>query len=227
MYFLKQGLMDIVKKFLALIFPTVCLGCKKEGQVLCAECFAQIKTLPYQQCPICYRSNENGEVCVPCSAFSYIDKLLVACSYKENPVLRDAIHVFKYEGAKDLAPKLASLFPKISSGILCPVPLHKKRQKWRGYNQSQLLAENLAKSANLKIDNCLERIKFRKPQMELTREERLKNMEGAFRALPPLPEEVTLIDDVATTLATLQSAAKELKKNGVQKVNGIVLSRVN
>lgn len=219
--------MDIVKKILKLIFPTLCIGCKKEGEPICEDCFRSIKTLQTQQCPICYCTNENGEVCVPCSAFSYIDGLLVACSYKENPVLRDAIHIFKYEGAKDIAPLLSSLFPKISSGTLCPIPLHKKRQKWRGYNQSQLLAEKLAKGSGLKIDNCLERVKFRIPQMELKREERLKNMEGAFRALPPLPEEITLVDDVATTLATLQSAAKELKKKGVQKVNGIVLCRVN
>lgn len=216
-----------MKKLLELVFPTLCLGCRKEGPTLCGDCLKKIQTLSYQQCPICYRENGTGEVCVPCSAFSHLDRLLVACSYKENPLMKDAIHIFKYEGAKDLAPLLASLFPKIEEGTLCAVPLHKKRARWRGYNQSRLLAENLAKTGGHEIVDCLERISFRKPQMELTREERLRNMEGAFRATQPLPEEVTLVDDVATTLSTLQSAAKELKKNGARKVNGIVLCRVN
>lgn len=204
---------------MALLFPAFCLGCKVEGEFLCKSCFAkiQLSDRPYLE------------------TYGDLDGLIVACPYKGNDLLQKSIHAFKYDFVKELGPILGRLLvtklgPLGTSldPILCPVPLHKKRRRFRGFNQSEILAAEIQKSLGWPNNALLVRAHYVRPQMELTREDRLKNTRDAFKCIAtPDNRTVLLVDDVATTLATLQSCAKELKKAGFKKVYGIVLARVD
>lgn len=168
----------------------------------------------------------------------------------EKSLLQKSIHTLKYDFIEDLAEPLGKLLFETfclavnnnqadSQFIICPIPLHRKRLKWRGFNQAELLAQKLLQYSqnsafnNVKLLQLLERIHFYRPQMELEREERLKNMNNAFMIQNAQyflnnNQNITilLVDDIATTLATLNAAAKALKQAGAKHVLGLVLARV-
>ncbi|GAI53812.1 unnamed protein product [marine sediment metagenome] len=113
--------------------------------------------------------------------------------------------------------------------VLVPVPLHQKRLRERGYNQSRLLAQELGKLINLPVvDNCLVRKKHAPPQARsLTVDERRSNVADAFayRDQRLKDKQVLLIDDVSTSGATLDTCAAALKAAGAISVWGLVLAR--
>jgi len=114
----------------------------------------------------------------------------------------------------------------LSETVICPIPLFSEKQKIRGFNQSELIAAKICLEGPRL--NLLERIAYQKAQMTLNEEERLKNVKGVFRfSGTAAPRKVILIDDVATTLATLEEAAVTLKAAGVEKVYALVLAREN
>lgn len=119
---------------------------------------------------------------------------------------------------------------KKAETIIIPVPLHKKRQNWRGFNQSLLLSFCIAEKFDLTVcDDFLFRTKNTKPQTKIkSMEERKENIKGAFSCLNKNfvgKKSVVLVDDVCTTLATLDECAKELKKAGAENVWGLVVAR--
>jgi len=113
------------------------------------------------------------------------------------------------------------------SALLIPVPLHKKRLRWRGFNQSEKLALILAKNLNLKFNNELKRTKYKKAQAKLNKNEREKNIINCFgwSGQKLNNRAIILIDDVTTTGSTLNEAAKILKRAGAGEVWGLVLAR--
>lgn len=238
---IKQVLACKTEFLLDFLFPPVCVVCLCEGTFLCVGCFNKIILQKNQVCPICYRISQAGLVCSECRAknpLCFLDGLMVAGVFKEKSVLQKSIHQFKYEFIKDLNDPLAKLFiPVLQKNIsslwqdyvFCPVPLHKKRLAWRGFNQASLLTDQIVKKNNLNRTDFLLRTTFNRPQMELTKEARLKNVENAFELaqnLNPGDKKIILIDDVATTTATLNACAKVLKKAGAREVHGLVLARV-
>jgi len=164
-------------------------------------------------------------------------------SYYHDTLLPCAIHNYKYRFLSALANPLArflqSALEKTSlplPDIIIPVPLHRKRLKFRGFNQSELLARELASLLTPGIDLPLEsdvllRIRATTPQIKTgSREERLHNLRDAFaihenKVHHVAGKSVWLIDDVATTGTTLSECANTLKKNGARSVFGIVLAR--
>lgn len=119
---------------------------------------------------------------------------------------------------------------KKAETIIIPVPLHKKRQNWRGFNQAFLLSFCIAEKFDLIVcDDFLFRTKNTKPQTKIkSMEEREENIKGAFSCLNKNFAErknVILTDDVCTTMATLDECAKELKKAGAESVWGLVVAR--
>jgi len=159
--------------------------------------------------------------------------LRAAAAY-EGPLER-AIHRFKYEGWRSLAPPLAALLADrlavdaLPASLLVPVPLHRRRLKTRGYNQAELLAKDLARALHVKPPcTALCRTSDTAPQVGLDRLRRQNNVMGAFtwRAPPLHGEPVLIIDDVATTGATLEACARALKDAGSGSLTGLVLARV-
>lgn len=120
------------------------------------------------------------------------------------------------------------LLEYFAAGLVVPVPLNRKKQKLRGFNQAEALAQEFARRTGLPCLSLLRKIKPSRSQVELEREERLKNVLGSFSASPrpSLGErKIILIDDVATTGATLNECAKVLKKEGAGEVWGLVVAR--
>ncbi|MFB0528132.1 MAG: ComF family protein, partial [bacterium] len=156
-------------------------------------------------------------------------------------VLKKLIHQFKYKEKRYLANPLGKLMVDFVEEYLreerfdyiVPIPLEKARQKKRGYNQAELLAGVLGEAVNKPIlTNLVERRKKTKPQFGLNREERFENLFGAFEIsqsgkgdIPTIAgKTVLLLDDLATTGATLDECAKVLKGVGVSEVYGLVLA---
>ena len=149
--------------------------------------------------------------------------------------MRQAIHQLKYRNLRALAIPLSRLLNDylstnpVRGEVLVPVPLHQKRVRERGYNQSSLLAQELGKLTKLPVvDNCLIRQHHALPQVRTsTMDERWHNVANAFSCCDHRLryKQVLLIDDVSTSGATLDSCAAVLKAAGATSVWGLVLSR--
>lgn len=217
---MKQHLQAVWRFIIETLFPAFCLECHREGSFLCSDCFQQIP-------------REDDKISTETGCFA-LDGVVSCCPYEEGALLARAIHALKYDFVEELAEPLGRLMVEAWPSawcevVLCPVPLHPKRQRWRGFNQAELLARVLAEGAEMKIGQFLERTSFRKPQMELSRTNRLQNVRNAFKVKASTEgiSHVVLVDDVATTLATLEACAAALKEAGIPKVMAIVLARVH
>lgn len=112
------------------------------------------------------------------------------------------------------------------SVFLVPVPLHKKRLAERGFNQAEALAKKIGERAHMPVCNVLRRDTHTSPQAKLAKAERLMNVKGVFSIGAPLPAGTpVLVDDVATTLSTLQECAAVLKEAGYEEVGAIAIAR--
>lgn len=217
---MKQPLQAVWRFILETLFPAFCLGCRREGTFLCGECLAGVP-----------KEEQKFIRDVGCFA---LDGLIACSPYEDGGLLARLIHALKYEFIEDLALPLgglmaAALPDSLGELTLCPVPLHPKRFRWRGFNQSELLAKVVSQKNGIPVASILERTSFKKPQMELSRTERLTNVYDAFRVKADVSgmAHVILLDDVATTFATLEACASTLKRAGVPKVTAIVLARVH
>lgn len=118
-----------------------------------------------------------------------------------------------------------------SHPIVAVVPLSSQKLKKRGYNQAEIFAEKLANEFNLKyFPKILKRSKSTKPQFKLNKKQRFKNMLGAFEFNPLFKDNtqdstVLLVDDLATSCATLRECAKVLKRSGAKRVFGVTFAR--
>jgi len=150
-------------------------------------------------------------------------------------VIRKAIHELKYRNLRAISPPLAELLADylkanpLPGEALVSVPLHPRRLKERGYNQSSLLARELGKYIGLPvIEDCLVRVKQAQPQVKAVDvEERRRNVADAFacRDERVKGKRIILIDDVCTSGATLESCAAALKNKGATSVWGLTLAR--
>ena len=231
---------------LDLFFPKFCLGCRKEGIYLCDDCRALLDISEFHYC-LCNKKpqrllpeQKNGK-CDRCKN-KKLSGLYSALPYKEKQLTKKLIYQFKYQPyLKDLAKTLASIIIEHlvlsgkntdeiwNNGILIPIPLDKKKIKIRGYNQAEELAKELSKILQIPvISDSLIKIKSTKPQMELSKEEREKNLENAFTIKNPEKisgKKIFLVDDVYTTGSTMEECAKILKNASIEQVWGIALAR--
>jgi len=118
---------------------------------------------------------------------------------------------------------------KIENFIILPVPLHPKKERKRGFNQSKLISEAVAKNFDLEMSDCLKRIKNNKPQASLKdNEARIKNMAGCFRIKNSelvKNKNILLVDDVFTSGATINEAVRILKESGAKKIIVLVIAK--
>ena len=184
-------------------FPTIARPAEAGGQRLCASCLSHE--------PPFTRSRQWG--------------------YYEG-TLREAIHKFKYEGKTALAEPLGDWLAALASKechLIIPVPLHKRRLRERGFNQSLLLAKRLGRALKLPVDyQSLIRTRPTPPQINLSREERLRNVRGAFAIgdrSKVSGRSILLIDDVITSGATVGECARTLLKAGAASVEVLALAR--
>jgi ComF family protein len=228
-----------------LLFPKTCVDCGREGSFLCDDCIATIPPERKHGCPFCRHKTPLGATCLSCSRSHSLDGVFPAASYRKNRALGSAIHVMKYEFVDGLGDRLgrflgdAVLRTELPlPGIIVPVPLHPWRFRFRGFNQAMIIARALSShiAADLNIpvrEDILFRTRFTLPQTRSRdARERRKNLHDAFslskdKEIRSVVRGMTiwLVDDVATTGATLEECATILKKAGAKKIIGIVLAR--
>ncbi len=240
------------KSVLDVILPHFCAGCKKEKEALCQNCQSASFQKSFQ-CIICGARNQKGEFCATscrrrlvqmASGEGQTNNALalhqVIFAGRYNGAFHDAIWEFKYKKRRELAGPLGQMLAKkfllldVSHDkeyIAIPMPLSKEKLRARGYNQAMELAEQFSQRTGIPIlPNALKKIKETKAQVETKdREERAKNLSGVFaadeRALAKHRDKIIiLIDDVATTGATLAHASRALTRAGAKYIIGLVVA---
>ncbi len=227
------------KFFLDTLFPIECVGCKKEGQWLCANCSLRLVVEEGNFCFVCKIRAQGGRTCFSCQNICGFSAAIRFFDYSV-PIVKELLHTAKYKFVKEaLTPLLYACEPFLMSKLelfdidlratlFVPVPLHPRRLRNRGFNQSEIIATRFATSAGAKCVTALHRLHMRPPQAFLNEQDRAINMKGNIGCINPsvvYGQSVFLIDDVATTGATLDECAQVLRNAGASKVWAIVLAK--
>lgn len=218
-----------------LVYPSglSCICCGEplprglEG-TLCQPCEAAL--IPFdatQDCPWCGGSHA-AALCAP-----YHDTLDdLQCALHHRATARTLVHALKYhslwEAAAPLAARMAALVQPLDWDALVPLPLHKRRERERGFNQARLLAEGIALETGLPVVMPLVRTRSTHRQVGLSRDARLQNVAGAFACIAPVSgQRLLVVDDVFTTGATAKSAAQILREAGAAKVGALTATHAS
>ena len=229
-----------IKEFIwDILFPPICLSCQtslKSGEKsdsLCASCLSKIILHTTLFCGKCRaRLPDNKKICHKDSPY-----LLGAATNYEEPI-KSLIHGFKYKSWSRLQKPIKKLVIKylqnlnleFKNYIVIPVPLYKKREQERGFNQAKLIAEIFSDSLKLPLEqNILIRTKETESQAEIKDwDQRKENLNDAFSlesAGKIKDKNIILIDDVYTSGATVNEAIKILKTNGAKKILAFVIAK--
>jgi ComF family protein len=228
--------MSLLAEVLDVVFPPACAACDavlgarrffcegceplllETGPVHCARC-GEPGLFPAELCPRCRKQR-------PAFARAF-------APYEHDGAIAKAVHRFKYEDRPELSGPLARLLEVESRAFLdaapvhvVPIPLHEGRYRARRYDQATLLAADLCRLDRRLVlcDEVLMRVRETQRQVGLSDEARVKNVAGAFEARRP-PAKVLLMDDVLTTGATADAAARALKRAGAARVEVLTLAR--
>jgi ComF family protein len=221
---------SLTARLLDVLVPPRCAGCGRRDTWLCPSCRADLPRLPEQSCRVC-AAPVAGTVhrCAEC----YRDPPPVArvhAALRHDGVARQLVLGLKYRRGKHLVQPLADLIAPITPldvDLLVPVPLDERRLRERGFNQSELLAAELARRTGRPVaSDALIRVRETPSQAGLSPAERADNVRGAFAAPERLEgHSVLLVDDVCTTGATLYACARALKRGGAVTVQAVVATR--
>ncbi len=209
------------------LFPPGCLICAAEEEIeegVCNNCRIQMKNVPEPVCDVCGRPTGTSGICLSClSNTPFFDKIVAAFIFDGKT--KEAIHAYKYRGKTGLKRYFGKIIHEsvikadIKPDVITFIPMHWTRLFVRGYNQSALIAKELAKRTGIKADfHTLVKTRGTRPQAGLDRKARRKNIKGSFLAKGVKGLNVLVVDDVITTAETAGAAAFALKKAGADKV---------
>lgn len=240
----KLSFHDLITKAADIFLPPLCLGCKAEGVFICDTCRHKIEEYKYFVCPICKRRDIEGRLDQRCRKESGLTRFLGSPLPYSNELVKKIVHALKYQHAKEIAAPLSRILIafldkngfaecieryKLKT-LVIPVPLYDFRERERGFNQAAELAKII--SANYGIpfsDKAIMRKKNTLPQADIkTREERAKNISGAFSCKNPeiIKNKIAiLVDDVYTSGNTMRECAFVLRKAGAEEVWGMTIAR--
>ena len=210
------------------LFPRQCLICQKENSYLCRKCLQSLK------------AKENH--------YYQVGELygLMSVGRLSNSELDKIIKIYKYDFVKELSEPLGKLLSdflldnfftnpiikspqqkNIADYLFLPVPLSKKRLKWRGFNQSEELIKSMQKNIPIKASQKLIKIKDSPTQADLNKKERLNNLQNCFKWTGEKikNKKIIIVDDIYTTGATLNEISRELKKHQVKEIWGLTIAK--
>ncbi len=218
--------MMLLDQLTAVFAPHHCLGCGKEGLLLCSDCQLALPPHP-MMCISCHRLSPGCKTCRNCRPHQAARRVFVASLYEG--VLEAAIRQFKYDralgAAKALAPLLGGVVPAERWDAVVAVPSTTSRQRARGYNPAVLIARELAGSLGIPYHSLLRRLGQAR-QVGAKRSQRLSQLEESFYATGASPGgRILLVDDVVTTGATIHHCAQALRQAGAKSVDAVVLAR--
>lgn len=222
---------------LDLFFPTNCkcmfCNCETPEFGICDNCYSMLPIIKGKTCEKCGGENHGrGAVCIECKNREHdFDKNY--CVFHYTGDVRDKIVNFKQGGKKYYGYSFSWLIERKyleideNIDIIIPVPINETRLKERGFNQSEVLCEELLLTGKVDL-NVLARVKDTPHQTGLNRENREKNLKGSFELLDKKKikdKNILLVDDIYTTGSTLNECARLLKSKGANKVIGLCLAR--
>ena len=215
----------IWKDFISLIFPDLCLGCdidlKNGEQFFCIKCRLSLPKTDFHNQPQNVLVNRfAGKVNIE-DAYAYL-------YFRKGSIVQHIMYNIKYKGKKEAAAFLGELYgndiieKQSDLDLILPVPLHKTRERRRGFNQSTWFAIGLSKTLNVELcQTALKRVKAKESQTKKNRMERWENVKDVYKITNSSLVEgkrILLVDDVITTGATCEVCAKLLLDNGAAKV---------
>jgi ComF family protein len=233
------------------LFPPRCRACGswmhgRDADYFCSSCRLSIELITHPLCPVCGRpfpdSAGEDHPCGACikRAPYFVQARAWACYPREEldlQPLRSVLQKFKYGRKVSLGKPLGRLMAQGCAGFLTacsaelivPVPLHPRRLRWRGFNQSVLLARQVSRAYDKPMDPfVLLRRRETPPQTQLTEEERRRNVRGAFALNPEKSiknKTILLVDDVYTSGATVNECSRTLRRGGAAAVYVVTLAR--
>ena len=229
----------IMNTFLDILYPRHCPVCHNiigfRGQKICDSCREKLQPVTGPRCYKCSRplSDPGQEYCRDCSSRRHFFEQGIGI-FPYSTLLQQSLYKLKYEKRQEYGTfygELGALWAKEQISrwkidIIVPVPLHRKRLEKRGYNQAELIAEALGKRLALPVDKKLLKRKVNtRPQKDLGPAERKANLNNAFISKGRLEGgNVLLVDDIYTTGATVDEAARILKKAGADRVYFLVIA---
>jgi len=221
-------------RLLDVLFPPRCGGCGRIGTFWCAECNTALQPIPLPACRRCGLPSVAGTTCPDCAAGRTGMIVIRSVGLYDHP-LSAAIQQLKYQGVMSMAEPLGQLMVgywqerAVAVDLVVAVPLHQRRLRARGFNQARLLATVFCRGARLPLvdEGMLWRGRDTPQQVKLGPEERRHNVSGAFVWRGPSLQgaRVLLIDDVATTGATLAACGQALREAGAVRVWALTVAR--
>ncbi len=228
---------------LELLLPRACAVCERlldhdERGVVCGRCWARLPVLPWPQCERCGHPTY-GHACRWCELLPAHVRCARSVCWANGEIGLGTVHALKYQGWHRVADEMAARLARLSWPLdvieerraLVPVPLSAKRQRERGYNQSERLARALADRWRIPVwSDVLARTRHTETQTRLTPGDRLRNVSGAFRARESARNmlrgaHVVVVDDVVTTAATLNACAAALCAGGARIISFVTFGR--
>ena len=243
---MSAGLARLAGAAVDLIYPPACLACRKataQSNALCGACWGGIRFI---ERPFCERTGTPFPLDLGAEGLVSPDVIAdppvyararAVARFEDGPVRRLA-HQLKYGDRLDLAGPMGAWMARAGddllgeADLLIPVPLHRSRLIARRFNQSALLARAISGRSGVPVDaDTLHRRKATSPQVGLTRSQRAANVQGAFHVAPECAlavegRAVVLVDDVLTSGATINAAARALLRAGARRVDVLVFARV-
>lgn len=221
--------MSILDFLISKVAPHDCIACGKEGRLLCFACESRLITVP-EQCYRCHNPSSMFFTCAACFKASNLRKVSAATVY--DTVAKALVWKLKLAGTQSatriMAKRMAShVYGATNKSIVVPIPTATSRIRQRGYDQASLIARELAIRTRLPYHACLSRL-GQMHQHGASRHERLLQLTDAFRVIRPVivrGKHVILVDDVITTGATLEAAAKVLHAAGAIRVDAVAFAQ--
>jgi ComF family protein len=219
----------LLEKLIAIVAPHTCLVCSIENNILCSACaFDVFAPLP-SACIFCSKPTVEWRICVACSKKTKLASVYVAGEY--GGVIAEVLQLYKFERAKAahkiLGSVLDSTLPYLDNlWLIVPLPTAHSRARVRGYDQSVLLAEELARLRGLRFERVLARLHSER-QLGAGRKQRKEQAARAYSCTNPKlvkNKRVLLIDDISTTGASLSAAADLIHRAGASQVNAAVVA---
>lgn len=227
------GVKGLRMKLIDILYPHRCAVCDRavldHAVLVCEECRKTVSVIKNPRCLQCSKPLDSSEkeYCLDCQKSHHeYERGFAAFLYQGE--MQESLMRFKYGGRQEygvfygrsLAGLALDFFRKSRPEVLIPVPVHRSKLLRRGYNQAEVLAEELSKRWKIPMDTeCIKRSKHTKAQKNLTPKERRENLMDAFEVCGKVPwKSVMIVDDIYTTGSTVDALAKKLKAAGVKQV---------
>lgn len=221
--------MFIAERLISIVAPHYCLVCDDEGALLCSWCAVEACASVPPRCYKCHRSSKDSAVCSACKRKTTLAHVWVRAEY--GGTARNLLQKFKFERGQAAAKTIAELMHEalpyfVPDTLIVPVPTATSRVRGRGYDHAKLLAKELAKITQLCHEPLILRLGQTR-QVGAKRQTRMDQLEGAFglKKQDIKGKRILLVDDVVTTGATLEEAAKVLKQSGAKTIDAVVFAQ--